>query len=189
MRITRKSDTVMVLRDLNTVGIILGSFFILLGLMMLKPDIISLHRDIPIFITIIFILLGLLSIFLPTVDLIIFDKSANLLTVKHRSLLLNDFEKCNLEQIRQIKLLIIPQNFPDSPVPFYRLVCVLQDGKEIMLNPTKSSFYSAGIGLSKSVDVPAKNIGQEIAIFLGVSFEEERRSKYQTDFYLQHRPE
>lgn len=172
MGIIKENEYLLIIKDGNGFGYIVGSIFVLIGLILIKPSFFGIHiqSNPPLFIAVMFILLGMSAIILPTLDSATFDKTANKLIVRERNLFWNRRVECSLDEIREMRLWIVRSDFPDTASPFYRLVCILKNGKEIGLNRTKSGFGAARLGPTSVAEIPNIQIGEKISKFLNVPF-------------------
>lgn len=81
MRIIKDSPDLIIIKSGNAFGYIFGGLFVFLGVLILSNSLgisfINMSTDIPWWAAAFVIAIGLVTIFLPTVDLAVFDKNEN----------------------------------------------------------------------------------------------------------------
>jgi len=168
MKIIKETANIMILKNRNILGFIIGFIFVLVGIIaFVKPDFFT--NKPPLWFGLIFILFGGLAIFGAKVITITLDKTTNKLSFLRKGLLGQSIKEYNLDQIKEVELSI---SFPSAEKMrqgfgyLYRLSFVLNTGEIIPLNPGSRS--------NKRTMSTERIIGARIASFLNVPFQERR---------------
>lgn len=149
-------------------------FFVSGLLLILKPSFLNINTEIPWWVGVFVFVMGLVSVILPTRDLIVFDKNENTLTISQKSLIKKEVFLYKLDSIKLIELWVLPSLGKGSG-PQYKVACVQQDDHQIILNPNSSSSATVSLGAMSWNLSPEKKIGKRIATFLNVPYSDERR--------------
>ncbi len=186
MKITKTETDVLVITDNGIAMRLLGIFFIVLGVLMAKPELIHINNQASAGMIAIFIGLGFLSLILTSNDTVIFDKNKNIFSLKFNHIFFKRKHVYELSKINKVKMLTIIGQTVDRPIPAYKIACAMSDDKEIILNPTKSSFSATHMLGRDNITVLARATARQISEFLNVPYEEVTRSKHDDPFYKQH---
>lgn len=171
MKIIRQNSEELIIKDGNFAWIA-GSIFFIIGIIIIwKPY--FLNSEIPWWVGLFVIMLGLLSVIFPTSDTIVFSKKENVLKIQRKNLVGLKKEEYPLDKINTIELRSFSSGRNEALQ--YRLVCLGENNKEIILNPNKSTSSRFSLGSFSFNVIPEKKIGQEIALFLEVPFSDDRR--------------
>ncbi len=168
MRILEQSDSRMVLKDGNFVGLVIGVALTLLGLAVICKLIVPSGDGDNWLLGLISLLFGLAALLLPTFNSIIFDKSSNTLRMRQRNLFWNKSQQYDLTKIKQLELW---QKNTGGRGMSNKLMCVFAEGNPISLEVNKSSsgIMMGGAGFTYNY-VPEISIGDKISAFLNVPF-------------------
>lgn len=106
MKITQETPNLMVLKEKNIIPFVLGGVFILVGFLgIFSPNFLA--KNVPLWLYIFFILLGLLTIFTTKITTVTLDKNTNRLSFLFRRLFDKEIKEYSLDQIKEIQLLRI----------------------------------------------------------------------------------
>lgn len=169
MRITEQSESIIVIKNANWLGLVIGTIVSMAGLITL------LHISIPLVDTsapwqigAICLLIGLSAVLLPTFDSIILDKTEQTLKMRQKNLIWDKNQKYNISDIKQLELWQKPN--PRGRGLSNKLMCIFIDGNSVSLSGNKSSsLVVSGVSVSNNY-IPEINIGDRIATFLNVPF-------------------
>lgn len=169
MKIVEQNDSILVIKNGNWVGIIIGVIVSLVGLIiLLRISIPSVNTLAPWQVGTIFLLVGLSAILLPTFDSIVFDKNEKTLKMRQKNLIWDNNQKYDISNIKQLELWQKPN--PRGRGLSNKLMCIFTDSSSVSLNGGRSSSVVVG-GISVSYNhIPEINIGDRIAAFLNVPF-------------------
>jgi hypothetical protein len=169
MRIITENIELIVIKSGNLFGYIIGSIFVLLGaVILLQPNDFVINTDIPWWMAFFIIILGLLSIFLPTIDYITFNKQTNKLEIRQRNIFWRRSGDYDLAQIKEIEMRLVPNGGRRGGYS-QKLLCVMKSGEHIAL-PTKSSVSTIQIGVVGFNVSYVEKVGKKITEFLNVPF-------------------
>lgn len=178
MKIIKKTDSELHLKGGNLVPIFLGICFILIGVgvFFIKNDLVSNNILAPYVISFIFVIIGLLSIFLVPAKSIVINKIIGEITYQQKSLIRswsNVFSIANVSNIevrRALEVRHVPsQNKKlniQQKVLMISSYLVFKDGSELLLEERESKDSSA-ITIAQGLERD-NFIAKEVATFLGV---------------------
>jgi hypothetical protein len=176
MKINKKTDTLMVLKDLSLLTFGIGIVFALVGIFMLITS-----SSVPLWFSIIFLGIGLLVIITAKMTTVTIDKSSSKLSLKKQGLLGTKIEEYGTNQIKELQLRQSIQYYTNrGGSRGQRLVTnlyfVLKENKEVLL--TSGSISGVGMwGFFNSQKISnEEKIGQEISTFLSIPFQVYRPS-------------
>lgn len=169
MRIVTENPDLIVIKSGNLFGYTIGGVFVLLGLViLLQPENFVINTDIPWWVALFIIILGSLSIVLPTIDYITLNKRTNKLEMLQKNIFWRRSNDYDLSQIKEIEMRSVPNGGRQGGYS-QRLSCMLKSSKQIIL-PTKSStlmFRTGAVSFNLS---SVESVGRKIANFLNVHF-------------------
>jgi len=169
MRIVTENLDLIVIKSGNLFGYIIGGIFVLLGLViLLQPKNFVINTDIPWWVALFIIILGSLSIILPTIDYIILNKRTNKLEIRQKNIFWRRSNDYDLSQIKEIEMRSVTNGGRRGGYS-QSLSCMLKSGEQIIL-PTKSStlmFRTGAVSFNLS---SVESVGRKIANFLNVHF-------------------
>ncbi len=170
MRIVTENPDLIVIKSGNFFGYTIGSIFVLLGfVILLQPENFVISTDIPWWVALFIIILGSLSIFLPTIDYIVLDKRANKIEIRQKNIFWRKNNSYDFSQIKEIEMRLIPNGGRQGGYS-QGLSCVLKNSEQIIF-PTKSSTVMFRTGaVSFNVSSSVESVGRKIANFLSVPF-------------------
>lgn len=173
MKIIQETPSSMVLKESNVVVTLLfGALFTIAGFSFIFSPKIFIETP-PMWASLIFIVLGLITIFALKITKITLDKTLNKFSLETLRLTGKKHQEYDLDQIGKVQLQqvsgqIYSQGRFRTQVST-RLVAILTTGEEITLNKDSSSISIGPFGFSLS---SSRQNGVRIANFLGIPFEE-----------------
>lgn len=171
MKIIKKNQNLMIIKERNVFVFLLGAIFTIFGfLVIFKPDFFNVNKP-PLWSGFFGILSGLFIIFIAKITTIILDKNTRKLVFKWKTLIKEQSKEYNLDQIKQLELQQVYTSTNKGKIGYsYKLVFILSNNEEVPLNQYGSSISQA---MRKKTNVE-KLIGTKIANFLNVPFQEKR---------------
>jgi hypothetical protein len=167
MKIIKEDQNLMVLKNNNILGYIIGMMFILVGFFMVFKLYLT-NGELQILAGL-FAVFGVFTVFVIKVTTISLDKSSNKLFFLKRGLLGNNTKNYALDQIKEIELsreYIAGKTNAYS----YHLAFIMNSAEIVPLSPESSQIIKV---FFRQI-VPEKTIGARVASFLGVPFQERR---------------
>jgi len=169
MRIVTENPDLIVIKSGNLFGYAIGSVFVLLGLViLLQPKNFVINTDIPWWVALFIVILGSLSIILPTIDYILLNKRTNKLEIRQKNIFWRRNNDYDLSQIKEMEMRLVPNGGRRGGY-YQRLSCVLKSGEQVIL-PTKSSTFMFQTGAVSFNFSSIENVGKKIANFLKIPF-------------------
>lgn len=165
MKILKEDQNLMILKDNNITIFVVGIIFVFVGLMIIfKPDYFT--NETPLWFGFVGILFGLFIILMAKITTISLDKLSNKLSFQQKGLTNKIIKEYTLGQIKEIELSVSYSTSGKNNYS-YHLAFVLNNNEIIPLNPGSSSFLKI---MGKQI-IPENTIGQRIANFLNVPFQ------------------
>jgi hypothetical protein len=164
MKIIKETPNLMIIKDRNILSFFIGVIFLLVGLITIFYPEFFTDRP-PREAGIGGILLGLLVISSAEITTIKLDKTADKLTIVRKSLFRKKIEERSLNQIKTIELRQIYQKKGYS----YQLIFILENNEEIPIPSTGVIVKVMGKQVTNE-----RIIGARIASFLNIQFQERR---------------
>jgi len=172
MKIIKENQNLMVIRDRNIFAFFIGVIFIVVGfLVIFKPDFFV--EQPPLWSGFIGIVIGLFIVFLVKTTTITLDKNANKFLIVWKNLIKENFKEYSLDLIKEVELrqiFYVSSEKEKRGDYSYRLIFVLNNGEEVVLNPNKLS----AIRIMGKRIIREKLIAARIASFLNVPFQERK---------------
>lgn len=168
MKIIKEDQNLMILRDNHIFVYLVGMAFVLVGfLIIFKPDFIINKQ--PTWSGLLSVLLGGFVIYLSKITIIHLNKISNKLLFTIKGLTGSTTKEYMLDTIKEIELSVEYSSGKNNGYS-YHLAFVLNNNEIVQFNPGSSSVTKI-MGLQI---IPEKVIGNKVANFLGVPFQERR---------------
>ncbi|MFA6305796.1 MAG: hypothetical protein WC651_03660 [Candidatus Gracilibacteria bacterium] len=169
MKIVKQDKNLMILEEKGVMLLVIGIIFLLLGfLLIFEPK--FFENQIPVWISFIIILSGVLAVFFAEFTTISFDKKSNKLLLSRKGLKNRSVKEYKLDWIKKVEVFAeyIPSGGESTGGYSYHLSVVLSNGEIVQLNLGGSSITRIR---GKQI-IPEETLGAKIADFLRVPFEE-----------------
>lgn len=175
MKIVKETPNLMILKDRNIVTFFIGTFFCLIGLLLIIfPDFIK--EKPPLLLSIFFILMGLFSIFKAKITTVSLNKGINKLSLERKTIMSRKKEEYKLDEIKEVELQQQVYSHRSGGHDYgmrrqgysYNLVLVLNNGQAISL-PSSGRVVIMGKQIGGE-----QQIGKRISEFLNIPFKERR---------------
>jgi hypothetical protein len=167
MKITRENQNLLVLQESGLFVYVFGTIFILLGLFIVfSPSFLS--DNPPLWTGIVGILLGSLVIVISKNTTISLDKTSNKLLFLKKGITGQTVKEYSLDQIKEIEMFASYSSSSSGSGYSYHLAFVFKNNEEVPLNPGDSTIIRF---MGRQI-IPEKKLGEKIADFLNVPFQE-----------------
>lgn len=185
MKIVQESAVSMVIKDYNYNSLVIGIVFIVLGsFSFFKTEPLRNLFDFKVILTGIFPIVGLYIVLITKFTTIVLDKAQNKITFTRKSILGTKHDEVSLAPVvkvelkQEYKMETVEMNAntrgfstrSEIPRLYYQLALVSNNGQEVQLESPKRS---SGVGsILLGGRTKAREVGQKIATFLNVPFQE-----------------
>ncbi len=169
MKIVKEDQDLMILKDKNIIVFIVGIIFALAGFAIIfKPDFFTNQPSM--WSGFVGVLLGGFVVFVVKITTISLDKTSNKLLFLRKGLTSKTTKEYNLDQIKEVELLVAYSSSSKGGGYSYHLAFVFNSGEIVPLSPGSSSI----IRIMGRQIIPEKTLGARIASFLSIPFQERR---------------
>jgi len=173
MKIIKQTPNLMVIKNSNIVSIFVGIIFIFVGIFMFFYPNTSINNvdKFPLYFKSFILLIGVIVFFISKTTKVVLNKELSKISLIYKKIIGNEYKKnYELNRIKKVLLQKTYSHDEKTPKYYFNIILILDNNEKIRL-PSSATVSVGGNLIGRKYFNKDEKIGEEIAKFLGIPFE------------------